>query len=189
MMIISLVSILFLLSPDCSSGFALHGGVKIKQNYASRRMNPISSIQTSSFIADTDSLTSDYHHHDHDAINGNIANHHSASRIKLPSTFARKVLHITMGKGDGKKKRPKKKDTDVASSSIAPPPSSPQPQRVSNNINIPVRHQIRYAQMRKEAARMSGTSFRANNVKRTSYRKNLGKLYYNHWCEYNHKIW
>jgi len=85
-----------------------------------------------------------------------------------------KAFVITMGKGDGKKKRPKKKSS--SSSSVAPTPAPIAPLRVSNDINVPIRRQIRYAQMKKEALRSSGTSFRANNVKRTAYRKNLGEL-------------
>ena len=83
----------------------------------------------------------------------------------------KKTVYINMGKGDGKKKKKKKTSS---SSTAASQPSTPTPLRVSNDINIPVRRQIRYAQMKKEAIRMSGTSFRAKNVKRTSYRKNLG---------------
>lgn len=78
-------------------------------------------------------------------------------------------LYITMAKGDGKKKRPKQNNVIPSSPPITPAPAPPP--RVTNDINVPIRRQIRYAQLNKEAARMSGQSFRANNVKRTSYRK------------------
>lgn len=91
----------------------------------------------------------------------------------------RSVLVVTMGKGDGKKKRPKKKKSGASSwsssaSASSPPPSVPAPQRVSNLINVPVRRQIKYGKMRKEAEKAASTpGFRANNVKKTSYRKIL----------------
>jgi len=74
---------------------------------------------------------------------------------------------IMMGKGDGKKKRkPKKKAVeDVVT------PKSPPPQRVSTDINIPVKHQIRWGKIKKEAAKYTGVSFRQKKVVRTSYRR------------------
>jgi len=75
---------------------------------------------------------------------------------------------LYMGKGDGKKKR-KKKDKSVPSSPSAS--TDPAPLRVTNNINVPVRHQIRMAQLNKEAARQSSPSFRQKRVERTRYRR------------------
>ena len=92
---------------------------------------------------------------------------------KIKSSSSSSLIVCWMAKGDGKKSRKKQQ-----------PQSQPQqpkevvitPQRVTNDINIPVRRQIRWAQMKKEAMRNSGTSFRQTNVKRTAYRKSLGML-------------
>jgi hypothetical protein len=60
-----------------------------------------------------------------------------------------------MAKGDGKQRRPKKTPEGNTPPSIAgplsttPPSSSIVPQRVSNDINIPIRHQIRYGRLNK----------------------------------------
>jgi hypothetical protein len=59
---------------------------------------------------------------------------------------------------------------------VQPAAVTPPPQRVSTNINIPVKHQIRWAQMHKAAAKSSGASFRQKKVERTSYRRTWGKL-------------
>lgn len=82
---------------------------------------------------------------------------------------------LFMGKGDGKKKR-KKKSTQSAPSQpqASQPKQQPPPQRVSTDINIPVRAQIRYAQMHKQAAKQSGASFRQKKVVRTKYRRTWG---------------
>ena len=79
-----------------------------------------------------------------------------------------------MGKGDGKKKKPKKK----AVSAVALPvlESKPLPQRVSTDVNIPVRHQIRWGQMKKAIARSSNAGFRQPKVIRTKYRRSWGEL-------------
>lgn len=83
-----------------------------------------------------------------------------------------------MGKGDGKKRRKKKSATTI--STPQQQPQQPLPQRVSTDINIPVRRQIRYAQMHKQAAKQSGASFRQTKVVRTKYRRTWGKhLFYN----------
>ncbi|GAX12953.1 hypothetical protein FisN_2Hh444 [Fistulifera solaris] len=77
---------------------------------------------------------------------------------------------LFMGKGDGKKKRKKSSSntSTSSSSSYTPPPTAPL--RVTNQINVPVRRQIMYAQLNKQAQRNSGqTSFR--QVRRTSYRR------------------
>lgn len=83
---------------------------------------------------------------------------------------SRNGSRLYMGKGDGKKKRKKK---------TAAAPSAPstevaiQPLRVSNDINIPVKRQIRWAKMNQEY-RKAGTSFRQiNTKKKTAYRKRL----------------
>jgi uncharacterized protein len=77
-----------------------------------------------------------------------------------------------MGKGDGKKKRKKKSESaseEISVSSI----SDPSPLRVSSSINVPVRHQIRLAQLNRQASSdQSVPGFRQNKrVERTSYRR------------------
>jgi predicted RNA-binding protein with PIN domain len=95
--------------------------------------------------------------------------------------FHRTSMILFMGKGDGKKKRPKKSATTtssfdgssatnkVSTTSSFPSSSSVAP-RVSNQINIPVRHQIKLAQLNKEYQN-NGNSFRQKKVERTSYRR------------------
>jgi len=74
---------------------------------------------------------------------------------------------MMMGKGDGKKKRkPKQKKSVSLDASISPPP-----QRVTNNINIPIKQQIRWGKIKKEAAKASGPSFRQKTAVRTKYRR------------------
>ena len=89
------------------------------------------------------------------------------------SPFQKKSC-LFMGKGDGKKRRKKK-----STSTPAPPQQhqsqQPPPQRVSTDINIPIRRQIQYAQMHKQAAKQSGASFRQKKVVRTKYRRTWGK--------------
>ena len=80
-----------------------------------------------------------------------------------------------MAKGDGKKSRKKQTQSQPQPSNVKPVATTPQ--RVTNDINIPVRRQIKWAQMKKEALRNSGTSFRQTNVKRTAYRKSLGRVH------------
>lgn len=91
----------------------------------------------------------------------------------IDSYYSRKIV-IIYNKGDGKKKR--KKKSSSTSESAATPDSfvnMPSPQRVTNAINIPVRHQIMWAQMKKARLRTSGTAFRQTNIRRTAYRKSL----------------
>eukprot|EP00544_Gedaniella_sp_CCMP2646_P011000 CAMPEP_0202482542 /NCGR_PEP_ID=MMETSP1361-20130828/1948_1 /ASSEMBLY_ACC=CAM_ASM_000849 /TAXON_ID=210615 /ORGANISM="Staurosira complex sp., Strain CCMP2646" /LENGTH=354 /DNA_ID=CAMNT_0049110481 /DNA_START=356 /DNA_END=1420 /DNA_ORIENTATION=- len=77
-----------------------------------------------------------------------------------------------MGKGDGKKRRKKKSATTLSTpQQQQQQQQQPLPQRVSTDINIPIRRQIRYAQMHKEAAKQSGASFRQKKVARTKYRR------------------
>lgn len=102
---------------------------------------------------------------------------------KLSNT--RSKVALLMAVRDGKKKRSKKSgNAESRGSSTSPvsssnpsqhPPQQLPPKRVNSNINIPVRQQIEWARAKKEAIRMNGASFRANNVK-TAYRKKLGKL-------------
>lgn len=78
-----------------------------------------------------------------------------------------------MGKGDGKKKKPKKK---AASTAVLPVVElKAQPQRVSTEVNIPVRHQIRWGQMKKAIARSSNAGFRQPKIVRTKYRRSWGE--------------
>jgi predicted RNA-binding protein with PIN domain len=104
-----------------------------------------------------------------------------SSPRSLPFSF-----FVMMGKQDGKKRRPKKQ------SSPSPSPSGstaiPQPQRVSTDINIPIRRQIAFGKINKQYREsLSGTSFRQNRnggttaagdatlqpKRRTKYRKQL----------------
>jgi len=93
---------------------------------------------------------------------------------------------LFMGKGDGKKKRKKKSPDSVSSTSTAataasssptaqngnPAPPLPQPVRVSNDINIPIKRQIRYAQMNKAFEKQqSNPGFRQKKIVRTKYRR------------------
>jgi hypothetical protein len=102
--------------------------------------------------------------------------------VALPTTtsipfFTRSYL--IMGKGDGKKKKPKKtKAPTVSEPAAAVTESKPLPQRVSTEINIPVRHQIRWGQMKKAIAKSSSPSFRQAKVVRTKYRRSWGELLY-----------
>ncbi|KAI2490906.1 YacP-like NYN domain [Fragilaria crotonensis] len=96
------------------------------------------------------------------------------ARNDFASTCASSIPHTTtsywiMGKGDGKRKKPKKK----AASAVALPVAElkPQPQRVSTDVNIPVRHQIRWGQMKKAIARSSNAGFRQPKIVRTKYRR------------------
>jgi len=86
------------------------------------------------------------------------------------------VTKLEMAKGDGKKKRTKKEKSEDPSRTSTTTAISPIPQRVTSDINIPVRHQIQWAKMKKEYERASTSSFKAKNVK-TAYRKKLGKAY------------
>jgi len=118
-----------------------------------------SSAQSSSFIASTTLLRQDI-----------LSQHQSDDTTPV---FGRRVM-ICMGKGDGKKKRKKKNKNKNNSPLNGPSSSSSQesaPLRVTNNINIPIRQQIKFAQMKKEAQRHSGASFRQKRVERTSYRR------------------
>lgn len=79
---------------------------------------------------------------------------------------------LFMGKGDGKKKRKKKSTIEGSAGQPATPHSqTAQPLRVSNQINVPVRHQIRMAQLSKEMNKQASTSFRQKRVERTRYRR------------------
>ena len=100
-------------------------------------------------------------------------------------------LLVLMGKKGGSKgdrqNKQTKNPTLGASSSFPPSPSSSPsssiPQRVSNQINVPIRRQIRYGKINKQLreAAASGSAFRqtkrgnfvSDPVKRTSYRKQL----------------
>jgi predicted RNA-binding protein with PIN domain len=86
------------------------------------------------------------------------------------SVYSRRRVVLEMVKGDGKKARKKKSATSAAAPSPAPPPQ-PAALRVSTNINIPVRQQIRYGQMHKALAKQSTTGFRQPKTVKTSYRR------------------
>lgn len=84
---------------------------------------------------------------------------------------SRNTIFILNGKGDRKKKN-KKSSGNNPSSSTSNAPSDPttSPLRVSSNSNIPVRQQIRWAQMKKEYNKQVGAGFR-QKVVRTKYRR------------------
>lgn len=89
-----------------------------------------------------------------------------AYRRKLSSS-------IQMGKGDGKQKR--KKQSSASTTSPPPPATSTPtvPQRVTNDINIPVKRQIQWAKMKQEYVK-SQSSFTQSNMKtKVSYRRRL----------------
>ena len=91
-----------------------------------------------------------------------------------------------MGKGDGKKKRKKKpktaaasggaKSVSSASSSSSTTTTTPQPLRVTTQINVPIKRQIRYAKLNQQAAKEASTSYRKKKVERTKYRRTWGTL-------------
>ena len=73
-------------------------------------------------------------------------------------TTTTSTVILFMGTRDGKQRRPKKSESSSSpsSSSSSTPPTSVSastapvtPQRVSNGINIPIRHQIRYGRLNK----------------------------------------
>ena len=81
----------------------------------------------------------------------------------------------SMGKGDGKKRRKPKKSVTSDVENLTPLGVTPPPQRVSTQINIPVRYQIRWGQMKKEVAKSTSPSFRQPKVVQTKYRRTWGK--------------
>lgn len=124
-----------------------------------------SSAKSSSFVGSTTLLKHDVHVQ---------AGGSSSSAINLMRSST-----LIMGKGDGKKKRKKKtKSSDSAVGGPHGPPNPPSPLRVTNDINIPIRQQIKWAQMKKEAERHSGQAFRQK--RRTKYRRT--------WSTYRNKI-
>jgi hypothetical protein len=95
--------------------------------------------------------------------------------VHLLSTPTKSI--ISMAKGDGKKKRKRKEKP------AALPPSAPvQPiaARVSNDINIPIRRQIRYGKLNKQHRQTGSTSFRQTTAKvvRTKYRRSWGESFH-----------
>ena len=89
--------------------------------------------------------------------------------------YSNNKFFLVMGKGDGKKKRKKKPATPSSPAAAAAPAEVKiqQPLRVTNDINIPVKRQIRYAQMTKEFQRQqrANPGFRQKKVVRTRYRR------------------
>jgi predicted RNA-binding protein with PIN domain len=140
-------------SAASTKAFTIHGVYKSK----------------TSFIYSEPTILSSFH----------SVSHFDSSLAKLSSTILpwknsacspfQKKSFLCMGKGDGKKRRKKKSATTI--STPQQQPQQPLPQRVSTDINIPVRRQIRYAQMHKQAAKQSGASFRQTKVVRTKYRR------------------
>eukprot|EP00985_Skeletonema_marinoi_P018238 scaffold10159_cov80-Skeletonema_marinoi.AAC.8 len=99
--------------------------------------------------------------------------HPSLHQCQYKVAFRKKHRTILqMGKGDGKKKRKKKSATAATSQSAAEAPQQ-QPLRVSNNINIPVKRQIKWAKLNQAYIKSSQTSFRAAKKTRTAFRKRL----------------
>jgi hypothetical protein len=96
--------------------------------------------------------------------------------VHLLSTPTKSMISMAKGQ-DGKKKR-KRKETPAAS-----PPSAPvQPiaARVSTDINIPIRQQIRYGKLNKQHRQTGTTSFRqtTSKVVRTKYRRSWGESFH-----------
>jgi predicted RNA-binding protein with PIN domain len=94
------------------------------------------------------------------------------------SVYSRRSIVLEMGKGDGKKKQKKKPSASASSTPSPPAPPSQQqqqvaaPQRVSSNSNIPVRQQIRWAQIHKASVKQSAPGFRQpKKMERTKYRR------------------
>ena len=83
---------------------------------------------------------------------------------------------LRMGKGDGKNKKKKKQRASSSPASSTPDVPGTAPLRVTSDSNVPVRRQLQWARMNK-MFRTSGTAFRQSNVRRTSYRKSLGKWF------------
>jgi predicted RNA-binding protein with PIN domain len=113
----------------------------------------------------------------------------SSSQSSLSSPTVRRLSSTTTTMATvSPRRRSSNKATTGISASPAPPVTSvpvsgvppPPPPRVSNQINVPVRQQIKWAQLNKEYQRtQSNSAFRANNnhhhrnkkVERTSYRR------------------
>jgi hypothetical protein len=138
---------------ECSSSFDF---LSCRQQ-SSRPVLPSSLARTFPSIQSTSFLTSF---------------HPYMSEDKLPYIPARsrRTTDMWMGKGDGKKKR-KKKSLSSSAASNDSTPKTPAAPRVTNQINIPVKRQIRWAQMNKQLAKQSGTSFRQKKITRTKYRR------------------
>jgi predicted RNA-binding protein with PIN domain len=84
--------------------------------------------------------------------------------------FDSSLMPLFMGKGDGKTKhKHKKKKTPSANPPSASTSSHSQPLRVTNDINVPIRHQIQMARINKQQQSTSGSSFRQRT--RTAYRR------------------
>lgn len=121
------------------------------------------------------------------SINGHyqsVADIAQRSRLKNDNSKSPQLVQCTrqttllwMAKGDGKKKRKKQSPSSASpeSSNSDPVPLNPSPMRVSTDINIPIRRQIRYGKINKQLREaQSGTSFRQQAKKktvRTKYRK------------------
>lgn len=98
-----------------------------------------------------------------------------------------------MGKGDGRKKRKKKSSTLHTNSGTTSVSNNNNNAaavpRVSNDINIPVRRQIQWANLNKEYRRQqqaatTGGSFNPKKVERTKFRKLVNETELNELLEY-----
>lgn len=160
--------------------FHVHGsvsGFSMKRETSSFNSlaQEFSTIRSTTFITSTSILKSEY------------AVTMTEEHRPLPSFLFRgrtAGIITMMGKGDGKKKRKKKTaligTSNGVSSSASSNPSPPQPVplRVTNQINVPVKRQIRYAQMNKQAAKLSkNPGFRQQKVVRTKYRRTWGMCF------------
>jgi predicted RNA-binding protein with PIN domain len=100
--------------------------------------------------------------------------HRSTASSRI--VYSRRSVVLEMGKGDGKKKQKKKASASASTPSSPSPPSQQQQQvaapRVSSDSNIPVRQQIRWAQINKAYAKQSTPGFRQpKKMERTKYRR------------------
>jgi hypothetical protein len=144
--------------------------VRSKTDSLSSRLEPVSSrslsqgytqLETSTFVASPSLLT---------------WQNQVVTSQAYPTTLRVRHTFLIMGKGDGKKKRKKTTSSSAQPASTTPQQQQqqPPPQRVSTDINVPVRMQIQYGQMRKAVSKQSGTSFRQAKVVRTKYRRTWG---------------
>ena len=141
------------------------------------------SIRSSTFITRGIFLQS----HDYEHTSKATSPFSSPRSIMIFSSTPGRTSHVAnismMAKGDGKKKR--KKQSDSSSSSSPSPAPQPAVPRVTNDINISVRRQIRYAKLNKQHRESGSTSFRqAKKVVRTKYRRTWGTYLVNNTFEY-----
>jgi hypothetical protein len=158
-----------------ADAFQIYGSVAILSSSSSSISlgSKFSSIQSTSFLSSTALLrvAADYNYND---VNDDSKEHTLLPCSRQSSSRQRRTFLDMMGKGDGKTSKKKKKP---ASSASTPPSASsssqpsPPPQRVTTQINIPIKRQIQYAQMHKAAQSASNPGFRQKKIEKTKYRR------------------